>query len=1199
MEPQPTELPPPEQLPSPDNSLDESDEWIKSVVGRDWEIFWKPESRAREDVVPPPPPGNPSMELPVAPVVVVERQHGGIPLEFVVDPLQLLAPQAHTAPDNVQDVIMKEARDEKDDEESWEHEADWYAARVLDWKVTEDGRLTFDVRFVGDDTVYEMPLKQAVVRPCARAWIRRTRALFAGLTAFSLSEQPLQKLPPDTSILQDKAQLAEIRRTEPAISEVILNHPSSLEAPPPSADDVANVRQLAIEVRSQVFLRSQLAPVTGEDGGGEDDPTEQYLNYLVKCLWNMELGCQWYRKCWELHSRVFRPALEGDNSHDPLSPDVLFKDCLEGARQVVMMLVSMDASLAGSKRKRRAQPQPSPSGTRRTKRRRKDKGFTDFWHEGSDGKTFNEDVDEEDFRSTHIVKRLVEQIGSSDARWYSQCFGKMLRNLSDNLVAPFEEWKRKTEFYLGDRITLDVDATDGETSGDESDEDESDSAVAKTQSSEGSVRFITYEEIEAAVNTANRDRVLQHFQLCNTVARLQQKLADIICFEARAWGLIGVVLDDAGASWDKGTDETTIKLNALLESASSIGSMIANVEPLGLKTSPLTRKVLKNAIVYRTWFLDLRYGERGRERAAFVDDVVCRVSKLPPLPSKEGISCEEGTYISAKLDTVARRVRDLSAKHSDHVALFNRYKALLNDRVASNGMRKGLLSAEGVSNALGELRQTSVVSASEEMLAVRQDILRWESKARDTLDKTKVPFAELSLLKESLDAILDGKSRTRSQLVNGLIANTGVNDKVREFARSDTEALCDSLCKRTQRLYATASVWRDRADTILMTLRAYENPEAGETLEAQKTAHAMIDLKRVEDLLAEYDSLKVEMADSVLFLTRVSETSRKWASRVGDYLSNGSNTFEGCLSLVEDTGRYRPRGVIIEPTRSTVEMLNSLLRWYTEVKSLIDSPMIQENGDHVNPLLVEGLEVLAMFSVDRRQSGEFIVVPEEAQELLVEKKMSRKPNRTLSRAKLESNNLCNIILTRMVDSSGDRKEGNPLLSLLYLVWQNFVEHFVHLSNTTSSSRTGFTLERATKLLTEKPSIGASNSEGCSNILWQTNPQVDAFEEMIRSGSHTEEAARQTLFDSKGFLRESKHHMENVRLHLSKLKDLNAEFKRRVGNGSGLILSSALDQQLDRDIKLFGWLVCNRALLKLFGWQIRVLKVSVHFISFDE
>jgi hypothetical protein len=105
--------------------------------------------------------------------------------------------------------------------------------------------------------------------------------------------------------------------------------------------------------------------------------------------------------------------------------------------------------------------------------------------------------------------------------------------------------------------------------------------------------------------------------------------------------------------------------------------------------------------------------------------------------------------------------------------------------------------------------------------------------------------------------------------------------------------------------------------------------------------------------------------------------------------------------------------------------------------------------------------------------------------------------------------------------------------------------------------------------------------------------------MIRSGSHTEEAARQTLFDSKGFLRESKHHMENVRLHLSKLKDLNAEFKRRVGNGSGLILSSALDQQLDRDIKLFGWLVCNRALLKLFGWQIRVLKVSVHFISFDE
>jgi hypothetical protein len=966
---------------------------------------------------------------------------------------------------------------------------------------------------------------------------------------------------------------------------------------------------------------------TGVESEEDIDPTEAYLDYLVKCLNELQEGCRWYYQCWQLHYRILYNGSNGSGSMDSargndskVTPDFI-KDCLEGGRRTVMMLISMDASVAGSKRKRRRQQQQisvsvskgsssqrqssplltrrtsgnSPLLTRRTKRQRKNKGFTEFWHQAdeSSSKIFNEDVDEEDFRSTHIVKRLVERMRTSDPRWYSQYFGKMLFSLSFNFVAPLDKWKRRAEFYLGDKSTLDVEASDGETSGEESDDDESDSAAAvgERKSTDGSSsRHVTFEEIESSISSSQRDRVLQHFDLEDTVSRLQHKLESITDFAVRVWGVIGAVLDDSGESWDKEKDETTKGLDALLRTAVSRDSDVANVEPFGLGSSPLTRKVLKNAVVYRTWFLDLRYAEIVRERVAFVDDVVSRVSKLPPLPSKEGSSREAGTDISAKLDSVAERVRDLSAKHINHVALFNRYKALLNDRVVSNGLRQGLLTTEGVLDALGELRKTSVISVAEEMLTSRLDVLRWETDARETLAKPKPHFDEIVSLKAGLDAVLDGTSVTRSQLVHILVANTSVDTELRDFARSDIEALCDSLCQRTRTIYSAASMWKERADAILTVLRIFGNSEAGVALTAQKTP-AMVDLRRVEDLLGEYDSLEVDLGGLVHCLTKVSETSRKWASTVTDYLFTDSTSFEGCLSLVEGTGQLRPRGVIIEPTRQAIETLHSLLQWYTSVKVLVCSPKMHDSDNDVRALLIEGLEVVTLFSIDRRSSGEFIVEPEQAQELLSDKQNSRKSARTLSRAKLESNPLCNAILARMVDSSRDAKEGYPLLSLLCFSWQIFAEDFARRS-VASSSRGKFTLEHAKQLHSLRPTLGPVGEDDrgdSSNILWQTNPEVERFKQLIESGSRAEEEVRQLLSVSKGLLRESKYQQETVRLHLSRLKDVYTDFKSRVGSGGGIALDDGLEPPLDHNIKLFGWLVSYCVLMPRLAHKLFSLK----------
>jgi hypothetical protein len=114
--------------------------------------------------------------------------------------------------------------------------------------------------------------------------------------------------------------------------------------------------------------------------------------------------------------------------------------------------------------------------------------------------------------------------------------------------------------------------------------------------------------------------------------------------------------------------------------------------------------------------------------------------------------------------------------------------------------------------------------------------------------------------------------------------------------------------------------------------------------------------------------------------------------------------------------------------------------------------------------------------------------------------------------------------------------------------------------------------------------GDGERDHSSNILWQTNPEVESFKQLIESGSQAEENARQLLSVSKGLLRESKYQKETVRLHLTKLKDIYTDFKGRVGGGSGLALDSSLEPQLDHYIKLFGWLVSDCVLLWCPDWQ---------------
>jgi len=942
----------------------------------------------------------------------------------------------------------------------------------------------------------------------------------------------------------------------------------SLQSGTPTHEELDHVREFIKLLRQQNYLRTRLAPIVdlGDSSEDEDEPAEAYVNHLVKCMKELEESCRWYYRCWQLHSRVFQSS-DSSADTDPISREHLMKECLDGGRQTMASLVSMEPTVAGSKRKRK--PPPPPSGNRRTKRKRKSKGFSDFWTEGEAGeRRFNDELDDEDFLSTDIVRRLVERMVATDTKWFTLYFGKMLRSLSSNIVAPFVRWERRSEFYLGDRDTLNVESSDGETSEEESDDEDdevSSSVEGETSPKEKSKnQFVKYEDVEAVVEAARHDRVLRHFALSGLLVRLEQKLAGILSFNVKAWQCIDAVLDDpVSPPPNKENDEILRVLKSCRSSAQSKDSAVWNVDPIGRSTSSLDRKVIENAVIYRNWFLDLIRAESVRERVVFVDRVVSQMSKLPYLSSSAG-SSHEGKSLTAKLKDIAPRVQALSAKCIDHIGLFQQYRSMLSDRNISNDDRKGLLTIDGARSGLAELQRVPVVSTAEEMLAVRIDVLSWELAATKLYKASKPKFGDLSNARMSLDSILDGQSVTRLGLVQHLEANPDVDAEIREFGKADIEGFCDDFYKQTVTLHRAATVWKERADSILSTLRTFGNEKAGEQLAVPKSP-AMVDFRRIEDSIRDYERLGVDLENVATRLAHVHEATTRWSLSVNEQLLVDTTSFESCVSVVEELGKQRPRGVIMNPTRQVMDMLGDLLRWYTRVGNPVAS------REQVRDLLIEGLELVELFSQERQATSELVVDRGQALELLSAKGESRKA-KVLSLEKLRSNSMTNAVLCRMIDEGRDRKEGYPLLFLLHSLWQFMVEDFTARCTTASMQDQASTLTRAKNLIVLRPQLSDSRSLDKPTFFHNVSPGVATFVELIEEGDGVEREARETLSASKGLLRECLHKVEPVRDHLGKLKELCSNFKGRGVGTTGLKLDDLVEQQLDRDTKLFGWLV---------------------------
>jgi hypothetical protein len=1183
-------------------TVEQRSDWVNSIVGRGWEIYWEQDKNQKKVV---------GMHTSSKGNFALGEEQ--IDTYTATSPVPISTSSPTLTTTGAQNESASPQSVEHDDDE----EDDWYDGTVTSFESTTsltcpEETLYFNVRFLGDDEDVEhvMALTPETVRPSARVWTRRTLALLQQPSdnddinmvcakGFSL-EYWEQALPADTSTVADQETLQGIRRkVETEDFPLIL--PSSFH------DKISDATTAVLEtlkqehescsslislMRQQMHLRSKLAFIetddidTPTDASTEDpDPSEEYLDFLVKCMEEVVAGMKWYHKCWTLFCRFFaKEQLLPNGIKLPMRRDTLLQEYLFAGRYTILSILSMmDTSPRAAKEalKRQKRPVPaqcisstpaSPASRTGFPRRRAKRRKTA--HEGSDVWLVPEDflfaaapitkdvIDSEDgCLSGTVINAFVDQVVRKDRRWFTAYMGNMLRSVSDLLISKCTEWEKKAQFCLGEIDVSHEFSSDGESSRGDSDDDE----ISDEESERPGRYSVRYEDVENLLDASSKDHILKNLDLSPYTRKLQWKLEENDRFVKRAWTLISTVLDDKELELNGAREDDCIfqGLKNLIQKANDNDGPMANMNPIGQAASSLKRCVLESALLYREWYLDFRHAESARERLSFVENVVSRFSHLPPLPFCTGeVDLQHNASLDYKRSNLAPRVDALSRRFEDERSLFNRFQSVLLQRKTEEtvDVHHSFDSLSPVHNALADLECTSVISTAEELLAVRCDVLLWLEESNRVFSSPKPNFYEITKLKKASDEILKGRSPRRVALIHGKHTCPEIDSAVKIFALADMEYYCSSLLAKVSSLFAISAAWKERAESVLNVLRQFGNPSAGTAATSGTKQASMIDVKRIEDLLSDYPGLAVDLSDIFSSLTEVRDAAKDWSTSVNSFLLETSNKFDDCLALLETMGKDRPKGIIVEPARHIVDALKEHLQWYLSLKECLrGDSSIAEN--HMNILLAVGLPVVELYARTRQTVPRFDHL-EKSSKLFADKKDSY---RTLSTSKLEANSLGKAVLARMINDFQDQNEGCPLCSLYFLLWSYYARDFLNCCR----SRSKVSLADAKELLNLKPSI----IESVTLPSWLLGLDIiRAFEREIGEAEAQEISAREQLAKSNGLLREASNNMDEVRSHLNALKDLHALFKGRLNPEGGITLDSTLEQLLDQHIKMFSWLV---------------------------
>lgn len=687
--------------------------------------------------------------------------------------------------------------------------------------------------------------------------------------------------------------------------------------------------------------------------------------------------------------------------------------------------------------------------------------------------------------------------------------------------------------------------------------------IAEPAKDETDIERFSYEDIQSMVAAVHEKPILCRVSLPrDVVSLLEQKMEEIVAFESQAWPVVESILDEPGGTVEREQDGTRACLRDMLARVSLAGCAMFNMKTLGGPGSTLSKTVLKNALSLRDWFLDFQYAETSRERVSLVEKVVSRLSTLPKIPKRPNFLVD----IQKKLLELEPRVRALmSSYHTDDIY---RYELQLQDfsglGVAS-AERKGLIVECEVSQRLHDIKeQVRFVSTAEEMLSVRLDVIRCDIRAQTVFDHSTPSFSELNELFLELEAIASGSSSTRKELVASLRPSADADMTVKEFAGNDLRRFLGGRFEKTRRLFSNAKSWKERAEAVFSTIALHMAQRKGQK---NQKSPVYVHIANVEDLVQQYDALEVDLSDVRNKLKHILTMAKTWSSSIYNLIEDEATSFSDCHRTLVTRIREMPVGIDLNPGVQEMGQLDDLLRWYIHTQEATKTGAAHEVFD---PLIAQGIEIVQLYSTTKNTSGAFLVPPNTTTAFL-SNITAGTAIATIRVDELRSIPTCQIILERMISASREEIEGHPLSAILHHTWIAYVAFFLRQLHVASVPVAERSLSSAKLLLAREPRLPAmlvgEDESDC----------IISLREHIAASEIIEKQACDALSKTRAIVRVFSTNIEAVRQHHKKLKDMLSVFRGRSVEAKGVVVDLDVEQKLEQDVKLTSWVVCARSL----------------------
>ena len=560
-----------------------------------------------------------------------------------------------------------DGQSEDDDSDDEEDAADWYDAKIMAYN-----NEMFVVHFLGDDedVTYTMPLIPSVVRPSARVWAKRSLALISfnenghdalanntagGISTTSTNANAIGLLLKNTTFDTFSTWVNQIGASLPPSTdfpEDTIQQNTNFHQDRWGSENASGfwkIREYKKWIEIQIHLCTRLSPTDDDDekdesgDDGDDDRSDDaktdsgdgpgpfansiYIEHLCDCLRAANEACDWLLKesvAWEIMKNISTnvpigafsiegmgivstsvPGPEAQKANSRVSKDTIHRCLVHGAKALHQILLSSDPSKEAANMKHKTSKQGASK-----KRKQSAKNIhngTSLYNGMIAGATFealqakaSSSNDALNMLLTGVLKKSSEQTRRS---LIHTTITQFLSIIYENLWKPAMDWiERANDIECG-----------------------------------ASERSYSFEDVESHKVAADNMGHLRLIDLSFWTTKLEAKLNRARFFEMEAWSAIqactlATQLDASSivASADSQNDACLVALCRLKNEAASsvVGNSMRNLNPLGRRAisptgipipSSLTRTVIDDAIVIRTWVLDFIRAKTVRERASFLE----------------------------------------------------------------------------------------------------------------------------------------------------------------------------------------------------------------------------------------------------------------------------------------------------------------------------------------------------------------------------------------------------------------------------------------------------------------------------------------------------------------------------------------------------------------------------------------------------